>query len=354
MKKISVPAFVVFLILSFGPSLGLAQNNPTEKDRKSERAMLLKMQTRGAKQALKSIWDGNSGNVMAFQMLQKDDFREGVGVSKEQLQNIGNVLQNIGNDPEMKQFEVELQKVVAAPDGQAFDTISEEAQNKMFDLQTKIQNVVMQKLSKTVNETLSPEQLKKIQEGQIAIMGELPVISPNMFEALGLSDDQRTQLNRVKEGLQPEFDKHASRFTDFLAKMMEKLQDEMERRSEGVTDIGDHVKILEDARKAIFAADPDLQREMKEVMEAGTTFSNELKFKMYDVLTDEQIERMRQLIDNPPPYIKKMIDDIRKELGNDGEWKPGMNSWKPGDPIPEEYLRERKDRQKRFPSSSAP
>jgi len=76
-----------------------------------------------------------------------------------------------------------------------------------------------------------------------------------------------------------------------------------------------------------------------------------MKFKMFDVLTDEQLERMIDLIDNPPDYVKKVIAQMRNWQGRDepGEWQPGVNSWKPGDGIPAEYLKHRQEMKKRFP-----
>jgi len=68
---------------------------------------------------------------------------------------------------------------------------------------------------------------------------------------------------------------------------------------------------------------------------------------------------MLDLIDNPPDYVKKVIAQIRKEMGTDdsstdtpadtsGGWVPGPGSWRPGDGIPEGYRIERNTRS-RFP-----
>ncbi len=88
-----------------------------------------------------------------------------------------------------------------------------------------------------------------------------------------------------------------------------------------------------------------------EISETGKEIAKKLKFKMFDVLTDEQMERMAELIDNPPDYIKKMSGRLKANTtnGQDGQWKPDENSWKPGDAIPEEYLEQRKERKKNFP-----
>jgi len=77
---------------------------------------------------------------------------------------------------------------------------------------------------------------------------------------------------------------------------------------------------------------------------------------MFDVLTDEQWERMIDLIDNPPDYVKKILDEKRKareaetaSSGESGEWQPGPGSWQPGDGIPAGYRIERETRSRQFP-----
>ena len=79
-------------------------------------------------------------------------------------------------------------------------------------------------------------------------------------------------------------------------------------------------------------------------------FSRRLKFRMFDVLTDEQMERMQRIVANPPEFLRKILEEARKEREESekkDQWQPGPNSWKPGDPIPEEYLQQRQER--RFP-----
>jgi Ni/Co efflux regulator RcnB len=62
---------------------------------------------------------------------------------------------------------------------------------------------------------------------------------------------------------------------------------------------------------------------------------------MFDVLTDEQWDRMLDLIDNPPDYVKKILRKWKEASEKAAEWAPGPNSWQPGDPIPEKYRQER-------------
>jgi len=340
-----------------------AQDDAARQAREAQRAMMrspaMQQARRNAfKQMMGSFWNGNGSSLMAVQLFQQDDFREGVGVSKEQSQKLQdsmqNIMMNMHNDPDFRPIQDEMGRLMSETGGPFSENSSEETLTKFFDLQTKMQEVLFTKMNSIVNESLAPDQLKKVKEFQISMMSEMPIVSPGMFEALDLSDSQKKQLDEIKKEMEPEFLKSLDKMIDSQMKFSEKFQDALDDKLAGVTDHEEQRKIIEAIVKKIREENPDIQREEKEMLEDGKLFTNKLKFRMFDVLTDEQMERMAQLIDNPPDYVRKAIAQIRKQMGHDdspvsesGEWKPGPNSWKPGDPIPEEYLQQRQER--RFP-----
>jgi len=73
--------------------------------------------------------------------------------------------------------------------------------------------------------------------------------------------------------------------------------------------------------------------------------------ELYDVLTDEQWDKLQNLVDNPPEYIKAWLKVYSSRNQKQEEWQPGPDSWKPGDGIPESYRQERNER--RFPVRKA-
>jgi Ni/Co efflux regulator RcnB len=83
--------------------------------------------------------------------------------------------------------------------------------------------------------------------------------------------------------------------------------------------------------------------------------------KMFDVLTDEQWARLQKLIDNPPEHAKAYAKKLKEQMGESektgGAWQPGPNSWRPGDPIPEQYRQQREEQRTRqrpgFPRSES-
>ena len=81
---------------------------------------------------------------------------------------------------------------------------------------------------------------------------------------------------------------------------------------------------------------------------------------MFDVLMDEQWNRLQELIDHPPEYALMFIKELRESFGlvesekseeegaegglSPSVWLPGPGSWRPGDAIPEAYRQERNTR----------
>ena len=322
-------------------------------------------QRNAAKQVMNSFWNGDGADLMAMGLLHDDETREGIGVSREQQQKIQDathsMYQDMVNDPRIKPLQEEMNKLMLETPGGPFGgDASEETQKRFVELQMeiqlKMQETMLERMTNVVTENLTSDQLKKVKEFQISMMGEFPIVSPNMFEALDLSDAQKQQLIGIKKELQPEFERNMDRMIDVQMKFTDARQDELEKLQD-ITNPEERQKLLGNLAENVRKSNPELQREMNEMMESGKGFANQLKFKMFDVLTDEQMERMAQLINNPPDYAKKMVAKIRKLMGNDdsptnasGEWKPNANSWKPGDPIPAEYLEQRQER--RFPKKT--
>ncbi len=357
--------FIALAAFSSAQNEEAAKEEARKKARDAQRAAMRspamrETQKSGMKRMMRSLWTGENSNLIVMRLLENDDSREGLGISKEQNQKIQdqvkNVFANIQGDPAFKPIQDEMEKLREAnPSGLFGENASEETQKKFSDLQMKLQDAMLKKMNDIVNENLTPKQMKKVKEFQISIMSEIPIFSPNMFEALDLSEGQKKQLGDIKKELEPEFEVNLNRLVDTHAQFAEKLQDEIGDQLEGVTDPEERKKIMERVTKKIRESNPGLQKMENEVMESGKAFINKLKFKMFDVLSDEQMERMGELIDNPPDYVKRLIERMHKEMGSNdaagssGEWQPGLNSWKPGEPIPEEYRKERQERKNRFP-----
>ena len=303
--------------------------------------------------SMTSMYEGSNLSVMG--MLQLDHFREALGVTEEQKQRIQNAtfppMDAWQNDPEFKPIMDEMIKLREGAPAGPLENASEETRRRFSEIQDKIQDLIFKRMTNKVNDNLTPDQRRKIQEYNISTMVYNPIVSPSMFEALDLSDEQKEHLNEIQKEMKPEFEKSIEKWVNVQVKWQEKFrkarEDELDEKLKGVTDPDEMERIMQEPGTTNHTRTPEELQELIEAVGSGRAFADKLKFRMFDVLTDEQMERMAQLIDNPPDYIKKMQGrDIHTGDSPPGEWKPGPDSWKPGDPIPEEY---REERRARFP-----
>ena len=273
------------------------------------------------------------------------------GISKEQCQKIF----DYERDPDIQSIHRELGRLSHETPGGAFaENASEETQKKYLDLRVELNNIRRKKANDIVNDILTPDQLKKIEEFQISTMDTSSLVSPGMFEVLNLSDDQREQLEEIKNKLKPEVEKQIDKIVEHQFFYQDKVNEAIGDSVKGVTDPADRLKIISEILQKFNEKYPGYVQGTTEFLESGRILSNNLKVEMFDVLTDEQWNRMIDLIDNPPDQVKKHFEIFRKirdvnTSKDDDKWQPGPNSWKPGDPIPEGYRQQRSKR--RFPGT---
>jgi len=235
------------------------------------------------------------------------------------------------------------------PGGAFAENASEETQKRYLDLMMELDDVREQKANDLLNETLTSDQLRKIKEFQIATMDSSFLVSLSMFEVLDISDEQREQLEEVKKALKPEIERHIDKMVEHKSFYQPMVNEAIGDKLNDVTDPAERMKIISEVLQKFNEQHPGYLQGATEYLESGKILSNNLKIKMFDVLTDEQWERMLDLIDNPPDHVKKYFEIQRRIMGintsqDDGGWQPGPGSWRPGDPIPMQYRIERNTR----------
>ena len=282
-----------------------------------------------------------------------ENFREELGVTKEQTQKIQEATrlmsyQDMQNDSEFKPLLDEMEGKFNPYHPNA----TEETLKKFADLQSRISEMTTQKFVSRIYDNLTPNQIQRVKEFQISSMSETEFVFPGMFEALGLSDEQKKQFDEIPKKMDLDIEKHIDKMMEYRSKYDEKIQEKLKNVSDPQEKEKLRMDIIRgnDIAKQIWA---ELQPEEDAKMKSGKELADKLKVEMFDVLTDEQWDRMLGLIDNPPEYVKKVIAQTRKwreeSKNNKPEvWKPGPNSWQPGDPIPEAYRIERNEK-RNFP-----
>jgi Spy/CpxP family protein refolding chaperone len=312
------------------------------------------------KAAVRSCWDGWNENLMVVSLLNDPNIRDAWNISDEQFRQIQDADKNFGGElmknPEFLKTVGEM-RAIQKPDDPFMENADEETKTMFQDVQERMAIVSIAVRSDAVVNLLTPEQKQKVREAQLANMSEMPIITPNMFVALNLTDAQKQQMEKIKKELEPEFEKHLESFANGQMIVANKVFEELEKQG------GDEFSVMtilrekgEATLQKMLADDPALKKVYEDTMSQGKAFSTQFQTKMFDVLTDEQWTRLQKLIDNPPEHAKAFGKKLKEQSGvaeKSGAWQPGPNSWRPGDPIPAGYLQQREERQGRFPRSGS-
>ena len=325
-------------------------------------ALSLQMQKNTRSMVMNAIWNDSSANPLVMDWLGQDGFRAGVGVSTEQFQRIQKTMQNIGenlpNDPMLQPIRNELHSLIEKVEG---GHATAETQARFYELQANLHTaanaIALGEMQHVINETLTPGQQQKIKEFQISIMSEMPVLPLGMFEALDLTGIQKTQLDNIKKEMEPEFKGSIDKMLDLQLNLQKKVQEKAHEI--GLADMPDSEekkRLLDNIMKNLLESNPKFQQEMKQTMESRKAIADKLRTEVISgILTDAQRARLQELMDNPPDYIKKSMEEVHKQTGVndwrnggfDGGYMPGPDSWQPGQGIPGGYRIEQ--RNLRFP-----
>ena len=297
------------------------------------------------KGVFRGVWNGRGSSLVTtvIEITMRGDDPEVVnkvlGISKEQEEQLNNHMQSsMENIQEAFMKDAEMVKFIEVMQTLHDDKMPDaDTAEKILETVEKITEMAGSLMSDAIdnalNEVLPPEQLQRINEILLANIEEMSFVSPDLFEILDLTDAQKQQMETIKKELEPEFEKTLDNWVNGIMTSPELKEDNPERK-----------KIFD------------------EIQSKGKAFATKFRTQMFDVLTDEQWERLVKLIDDPPEHALLFRKAWKKQSGEGEEskepkkadvWVPGPNSWQPGDAIPEAYRIERNER-RNFPRPKQP
>ncbi|MDR0870520.1 MAG: hypothetical protein LBN39_06970 [Planctomycetaceae bacterium] len=305
--------------------------------------------------AQRSAWEGR-GSWMALRFYLRGDEAD-LDLTQEQSEKFAFLRKDneFGGDWFRKKIEEKDPVFMAAIQAQQqamqrndayFDNLSGEERKEVLAAASATIAMWLGDMQQTIETTLTPEQMQKVRSMELELMNEMGLPNPAMFEPLGLSDEQKKQMSEIKEEMEKEFDKlldesmdlRQERFRESAKYLAETFKDQKPASRDDV---------LKAHSEGISKADKNeaLKKRYAEHNKRGSDFANRLKFCLMDVLTDEQLDKMQDLQDNAPNFVKKMLAGMKQEREvkeKKGQYVPGPDSWKPGDGTPKDFKEERK------------
>lgn len=356
MRPFSVFAVLsVLAVLIFAPSPSAADDmEPFLKEMRSPRWPL--WQEAQERPGYRALWNGQ-GNWLATRIMLRSGSDAELGLSEEQNERLAFLRKDneIGRelliqkhregDPELLAADA-LAKAAVPADDPYFERATEEQKRAFVAANEQYFLLADRYKEEAVAETLTPEQMLKVQTLKLQLLPEMGLALPAMFEPLGLSEDQKEQMAAIKKELEPEFEKMVDEamalrreyFTllaaDFVAVAKDKPIDSGEAMNR---------MMMESAMKVM--KDDKLMKKFRDHAEKGRKFAGALKSRLMNVLSDEQLDRMQELIDKMPEFAKARLTGMRKareEREKQDMWMPGPETWRPGDGTPKDFKERRR------------
>ncbi|MDR2754181.1 MAG: hypothetical protein LBC20_00610 [Planctomycetaceae bacterium] len=179
----------------------------------------------------------------------------------------------------------------------------------------------IQRMTDHVETLITPEQKKNVQKLVFQGMGGLnsPIINLDAMSTLNLTEEQKKKAEITFKEMESER----------VAQMEEGL-----KLIEKAIELGGVNMSPEDKAK-IEAEGKALEAR---ILAAGKTLGDKLRTH----LTSEQLELEKNLIANRPKYLPPLPRQLRGDFT--GQYSPGLDSWTPGQGVPQDWNKEKKSR----------
>jgi hypothetical protein len=250
------------------------------------------------------------------------------------------------NIPEAVQAEAAY-KAAHMPDDYLFERATEEQKKTYREAMVAAITYSGAVTQRELQETLTPEQMFRVRTWEMQSMAELGLPHPAMFEILDLTDDQKKEMDKIAKEIKVEFDRLVIEFAALHFKMESAGYQLLEGKSFVSREEFD--KALREARISAGGKEIDRQRAFEK---PGVELMTLMRDRMMNVLTDAQLDRMQEILDATPEYLKRRIAGSRTQreaAKKSPTYVPGPGAWRPGDPMPMQFQEER--RRSRFPKT---
>ena len=304
----------------------------------------------------RSPWNGQ-GSWAVFRFMTVYGDKNELGLTDEQKQRFSfhfteeHLETNLHNElhenptPEYTQA-MEALKATLLPGDPYLERATEEQKNAFREAESTLNSFLHAAMQKEIQEILTPEQMLQLRKLEMQLMPALGVPFPAMFDPLDLTDEQKKEMNKITEEMKTEYDKLIIEALVWDSERISSMYEPL--RGKSFASQEEFQKACEEARKtweATVARSSEAQhKKFVEHMKRGIEFTTLLQTRLMNVLTDEQLDKMQTILDETPMFAKKIIATIKimqAAAKLSPTYVPGPDSWRPGDPVPEQFKEER-------------
>ena len=246
-------------------------------------------------------WNGNA-EMISMRICMRQGGATWLGLTKEQRTRLAYLgkpneigvewFQKMREEHNAEYLEAEdAPRNLIPSDDPLFERASEEQKRAYVEATSKVMFMFHQHVTKEVKETLTPEQYAKLCTLKFALLPRMGYPTPQMFDSLGLSEEQQQKIEAIKTEFQPEFEK-------LLAEKSEARKLHLMLYAEGKDSSKDENFLTLHRRS---------EKKLRD-------FSLQLKERLFsDVLTEEQRKQAQELENQLPGALKRMVVELQQE-----------------------------------------
>ena len=296
-----------FVFASFAVAQDDALELEQEKMRK-EMNGIQKLQPQMLETIVNAYADG-TGVLFDMDNFQHDEeYLSLVGVSKDEMSEIDRFLQ--------EEIENSLSSRLDPLVMQAAETDDEAELKKIGDEFASIFSEAIDKAKGKIEEVLTPEQITNIRRTNLQLGAteigpaeQFPIVDYHVYSILDLSDEQKQKITDICA----KYEKEQLAMADKVMKQVDELTKEQEANPDKMAEI---------------------TKKQEKLVEEGKQLVARIKTEIESVLTKSQLADWKKILTDLPPYVVKQrkANGLPIPDGADDSWK---DSWKPGDPIPD-------------------
>ncbi|MDR3182228.1 MAG: hypothetical protein LBT89_04775 [Planctomycetaceae bacterium] len=186
----------------------------------------------------------------------------------------------------------------------------------------------MSRITEHLERFAPPDKKDRIQKLVFQHLGGLenPLVNPAMLNTFNLTAEQKQKTQAVFDEMKEE---------------RKNQMEELFKIREKMTALGPNITPQEREK---------LDAERRALEERGFATSKRLAERLRAILTPEQRAAEKQLIASRPSFLPQLPRQMRETASSRSEYVPGADSWRPGQPVPDN--KDRSDeikRRKQFP-----
>jgi hypothetical protein len=304
-----------------------------------------------------SSWNGQ-GTWMPLRMMVRLGGEAELGLTDEQKQRLpflykenelqGEWYQKMRQNPTPEYTQaIEAIRATEIPGDPFFERATEEQKNAYREASMALTNLSLSAMQANVEETLTPEQMLQVRKLEMQLMPAMGIPFPSMFDPLGLTDDQKKEMNKIADELKAEFDQLTQEAATLKAERIVASYGLLKGKSFASQD--EFQKALSDVHRQYVPSEA-ARKKSADLQERGTKLVSTLQTRLMNVFTVAQLDKMQKILDETPKAIKERIAQSKsqqEQQKKSPQYVPSPGSWRPGMPLPIQFKEERKSG--RFP-----